>query len=88
MHPVIYAQLALIQGRRTQPSQPKRPAASLPRRLWRRTTRPGRQLATGDADVTPTAPAVVVTPVSVADRPAWTRATCTAPNCAGHRARP
>jgi hypothetical protein len=82
MHPALTSQLARLQRERAVPSRPTRLAASLTRRLWRRTVRPGRQLATDDGDVTPEID------VSVAGRPEWTRATCTAPNCAGHRVRP
>jgi hypothetical protein len=54
------------------------------RRAWRRINRPGRRLATDDADIAPKARGEA-TPPSIAMRPEWTRATCTAPNCAGHR---
>jgi hypothetical protein len=81
MHPALTSQLARLQRGHAVPSRPTR-LASLSRRLWRRTVRPGRQLATDDADVTPEID------VSVAGRPEWTRATCTAPNCAGRRVRP
>jgi hypothetical protein len=57
------------------------------RRLWRRMNRPGRRLATDDADIAPKARAEA-TPASVASRPDWTEAICTAPNCAGHRRGP
>jgi len=82
MHPVLQSQLVRLQRERAVPSRPTRLATSLTRRLWRRTVRPARQLATDDADVTPELD------VAVAGRPEWTRATCTAPNCAGHRVRP
>jgi hypothetical protein len=56
----------------------------LSRRLRRRMDRPGRRLATDDADIAPKARAEA-TPVPTAARPDWTQAICTAPNCAGHR---
>jgi Leu/Phe-tRNA-protein transferase len=57
------------------------------RRLWRRMNRPGRRLATDDADTAPKA-RTEATPPAVVMRPEWTQATCTAPNCAGHRRGP